>query len=74
MIFVVRYHGDTIVSAVKYFAPSFETEQKFLVLSAADELKKEMYQQVFSTSNEMRRCIKVFLVAGSCDESRMPSY
>lgn len=35
-----QYLGDKLMSATKYFSPSFETKHVFLALSIAEELKK----------------------------------
>lgn len=48
---VVGHLGDAFTSTVINLTASFETEQEFLVLAVAEELKKEVWKQVFRTTD-----------------------
>lgn len=62
--FVVPYSDDTLIFAVKYFTPSFETGQKFLALTTAEELKREPLQQLYlSDTNENKSSLESPLVS-----------
>lgn len=58
-IFGVPYTGDFFLNPAKYYKPSFETDQEFLTLGTAEELKKLAWKEVFVTTDEKKRCVEM---------------